>query len=300
MNSTKISSFFIVLFIVISLSTFGGQIRVSEKKLMMKLNVSAEMKSPAKHYEGVCPVEVKINGIIKSSGSVKLKYQFLRSDGVLTRLTDVLFNGRDSKTIPFIWKINNNFKGWVQLLVKLPKGEVKSNQFHFDVKCYKKQVFLKLPVRIGSAIIKSSIIPQAFLSNSKLKTTKVSDLTVKMLYAVPNPAYRNDIVTLKTKISNICNYREKSSNPCKLNYIVYLDIKQINMHHYGDRWLEWINEVIDIPSIGSTNSIWVHLQYKFQFETAYKIVVKIDSNYDVNEINERNNKKTYIFSIWKH
>lgn len=292
MNLKKMSYYFTVLFIIISfMSVYGGQMRVSGKKPVLKVIVNTELQSPAKHYEGFCPAKVKMTGKIDATGPVILKYQFLRSDGVKSRLITLNFTGRGSKTIPFNWEINKDYQGWVQLIVKLPKKEIKSNKFYFDVKCDKKRANTKPPIRIGEVRILNNS-PALQITDYKLKSLKVSDLIIKNIIIQPTAQVREKDVNFTIIVKNISNLREKQSPPCFLKFYFTYYHDQTQQH--------LLTEECPLPSIPSGGEITLKYVYKFDAGNKwFRINILVDSKLQVKEINENNNfmfEKFYIDS----
>jgi hypothetical protein len=99
-----------------------------------------ELISTAKYYVGVCPVKVKMTGKITVRRAMTLKYYFVRSDGVKTRLAPLIFRRGGTKNVPFSWSVGKDYYGWVQLIVNHNGRLIKSAKKDFQVKCDKKPV----------------------------------------------------------------------------------------------------------------------------------------------------------------
>jgi hypothetical protein len=122
-----------MLFFIISIS---AQVKVSSPiPPALTPAISVELKASAKYYTGTCPIIVNMTGTIRVTKAVTVNYCFKRSDGVTSRLTQLIFYGAGYKSIPFSWKLSGDYQGWAQLSVKTSGGEFKSGQEIFSVKC---------------------------------------------------------------------------------------------------------------------------------------------------------------------
>jgi len=126
----------VVIFFSFLMIVSGQQI-TKAKPVVLKSMVKAELTATEKYYVGVCPVKVKMTGIIKVPKAMNVKYSFLRSDGASSRLSSLNFTTAGSKSVNFTWTIGKDYLGWVQLIVKTNGTEVKSNKVEFEVKCDK-------------------------------------------------------------------------------------------------------------------------------------------------------------------
>jgi len=86
-------------------------------------------------FTGKCPHKFKFTATIYYTGSGKLEYKWLRSDGghQLHNPT-IQLNGGGKETVTYEWTIGKNFQGWVSLETVTPTP-VKSNNANFQLTC---------------------------------------------------------------------------------------------------------------------------------------------------------------------
>jgi hypothetical protein len=94
-------------------------------------------------YEGACPVAVTFRGTVEVDGPGTVGLQWVRSDGVTSATTMLMFPAAGNKTVTNTWKLGDYvpafqpFNGWQKLRVT-SESAMKEGYAEFSVNCRKK------------------------------------------------------------------------------------------------------------------------------------------------------------------
>lgn len=117
-------------------------VRVWDVSQLGGLRVSAELKADTPSFSGDCPVTVKLTGTVTiEGGGGTVKYQFITSDGELTKPQELVFDAPGKKEISETWTLNRSVKaGWAALRIIEPQS-LESARANISVSCanYEKQ-----------------------------------------------------------------------------------------------------------------------------------------------------------------
>ena len=261
MNNLKKSTIFLFIFAFVLVSLFSNPQIMIKKRPVLKIGVKAELKSSTKFYVGVCPVKVKMMGVITVPAAMTVKYRFQRSDGTSSRLTSLMFRVSGSKILPFTWTLGKDYKGWVELIVKTKSGDVRSNRFQFSVDCNEND----------------GINP---VSGDNADIHLAKDLVVSKPYVYIKKPIRDKngkIIKYVTRISyKISNMGIVETNAC---------IGRLIIKHNGKIFL---NKKISISSI-SPGSLKLKKYNLIMEKGEWVIMVFVDTKNQVKETNEYNN-----------
>ena len=94
-------------------------------------------------WAGACPVTVTFRGTVEVDGPGTVGVQWVRSDGVKTATTMLMFPAAGNKTVTKTWTLGDYvrafqpFNGWQKLLVT-SSSTMKEGYAEFSVNCRKK------------------------------------------------------------------------------------------------------------------------------------------------------------------
>lgn len=94
-------------------------------------------------YEGACPVTVTFRGTVEVDGPGTVGVQWVRSDGVTSATTMLMFPAAENKSITNTWTLGDYvpafrpFNGWQKLRVT-SDSTMKEGYAEFSVTCRKK------------------------------------------------------------------------------------------------------------------------------------------------------------------
>ncbi|MCK5222549.1 MAG: hypothetical protein KAR14_13270 [Candidatus Aminicenantes bacterium] len=276
-----------------------AQIRVSKTKLQpVRTLIKVELQSLAKHYVGICPVNVKMTGKITVSAPVTVKYRFERSDGVRARFIQLALP-KGVKLLPFTWKLNKNGQYWVELVVISGGKEFRSGKKEFDVKCDltgRKKIIKRdniMPLKqIGQARI-INLKPVVMQSDDTMTVIpKVSDLVVKSIQMQPIPGKVNKKVTFRIIVKNISNIRNEHSKACYLLMKFYHAGDPPYYSNYESKPYYYV-----IPAIASGSEVTIEVDFYFYKKYLWTLKAYADGKKTVHEINEDNNWRPKYFPI---
>ena len=96
--------------------------RVWDVSKLGGLAVSATVKAATPRFEGDCPVTIKLAGAINAKGSGgTVKYQFITSDGELSKPQELSFDAPGTKEISETWTINRSLStAWATIRILEP------------------------------------------------------------------------------------------------------------------------------------------------------------------------------------
>ena len=266
----KVFFIFLLVYFVFSLTTTVSQ-ELIRQKTMVESAIVVKLESPLKNYKGECPVEVKMTGKIIASSDSKLRYRFTRSDGVSSRWMILKYTEKFTKTVPFSWKINSNYKGWVQLLVRVNRKLFKSKKVSFEVACIPSMTDkVKVP------------------NEDKIVSITRPDLIVGDIH--PNPPNEKIVCRKMTNFSWVVwNKGFKSSPPCDLLIQIFKDSNPVPVEEGYE----------PIPAISPGSSFSYGFFWSFNLPGGWTIKARIDAKSVVTESNELNNRKSYSFMVLK-
>lgn len=90
--------------------------------------------SPAA-YQGPCPTSLVFEAEVdRPAPPGRLKYRFVRSDGVIGPVEEAVFKGSKTAKLTYVWRLGRDFEGWVLLKIISP-WTVESEKARFIVQC---------------------------------------------------------------------------------------------------------------------------------------------------------------------
>ena len=280
----------LLIFIVTNISAEVKLMKRSPK--VIKSVVKVELKSQAKYYVGVCPVKVKMTGIITVSKAMSVKYFFKRSDNTQSRLTPLVFSRAGSREIPFSWSLSKDCQAWVQLVVKTGTSEIKSEKIEFTVDCDERKILKKQVAKINWSIMKKPILKSRVefkVDISKLKVIKkLVDLTIVDLHLIPMKIYHYEQpLRIFMKVGN---QGVASSSACKLKLTFIASVP----HPVEGKVFDHMYNIPALPPGGTVTGLKIFHHF---WPGEWRIVVHVDPTGLVAESDENNNFDAKIIKV---
>lgn len=100
--------------------------------------VTASLAASPANYDGPCPAIIKLSGQIFMKAKGTVRYTFLRSDGMMYPIRELVFEGPGAKPVETTWSLGGNavpsYSGWVAIKVLSPIP-MESERAEFDFDC---------------------------------------------------------------------------------------------------------------------------------------------------------------------
>lgn len=101
--------------------------------------VTASLAASPANYNGPCPAVIKLTGQIFMKAKGTVRYTFLRSDGMMYPIRELVFPGPGAKPVETTWSLGGtavpSYSGWVAIKVLSPiQTESPRAEFDFDCK----------------------------------------------------------------------------------------------------------------------------------------------------------------------
>ena len=284
----------LLIFMVMNISAEVKLMKRSPKAI--KSVVKVELKSQAKYYVGVCPVKVKMTGIITVSKAMSVKYFFKKSDNTQSRLTPLVFSRAGSREIPFSWSLSKDCQAWVQLVVKTGTSEIKSGKIEFKVDCDERKILKKQVAKINWSMMKKPVLKSRVefkVANEKLTKLPgnvgiMPDLLIDALMVIPPKIYHYE-QQLRIYM-RVGNQGVKKANACKLTLTFIASVP----HPVEGKIFD---HVYNVPALPPGETVYGIKVFHHFWPGEWRIVVLVDSTGLVAESDENNNFDAKIIKV---
>jgi len=104
--------------------------------------ITARLRAVPENFSGNCPAKIQFDGVIivrnNTRPPLRVQYRFLRSDGALSPISTIVFDGDGSKNVSTTWTLGGpslpSYSGWQSIKILYPQ-EAESNRANFSVAC---------------------------------------------------------------------------------------------------------------------------------------------------------------------
>ncbi len=104
--------------------------------------ITARLRAIPESFSGKCPAKIQFDGVIivrnNTRPPLRVQYRFLRSDGALSPISTIVFEGDGSKNVSTTWTLGGpslpTYSGWQSIKILYPQ-EAESNRANFSVTC---------------------------------------------------------------------------------------------------------------------------------------------------------------------
>ena len=101
-----------------------------------QFRVTASLAASPANYDGQCPANIKLIGSISMSAKGTVRYTFLRSDGMMSPIRDLVFEAPGTKPVGTTWSLGGiavpSYSGWVKIKILSPiPMETEKAEFEF-------------------------------------------------------------------------------------------------------------------------------------------------------------------------
>jgi len=104
--------------------------------------ITARLRAVPENFSGRCPAKIRFDGVIMVRNNtrppLRVQYRFLRSDGALSPISTIVFDGNGSKNVSTTWTLGgpslSSYSGWQSIKILYPQ-EAESNRANFSVAC---------------------------------------------------------------------------------------------------------------------------------------------------------------------
>lgn len=112
----------------------GQQVRITSP-----FRVTASLTASPANYDGPCPATIKLSGKISMNKKGTVSYTFLRSDGMMYPIRELVFEGPGVKPVENTWSLGgmalSSYSGWVTIVILSPIP-MESEMAQFDFVCH--------------------------------------------------------------------------------------------------------------------------------------------------------------------
>lgn len=104
--------------------------------------ITARLRAVPENFSGNCPAKIQFDGVIivrnNTRPPLRVQYRFLRSDGALSPISTMVFDGNGSKNVSTSWTPGEPslpaYSGWQSIKILYPR-EAESNKASFSIAC---------------------------------------------------------------------------------------------------------------------------------------------------------------------
>lgn len=104
--------------------------------------ITARLRAVPENFSGNCPAKIQFDGVIivrnNTRPPLRVQYRFLRSDGALSPISTIVFDGDGSKNVSTSWTPGEPslpaYSGWQSIKILYPR-EAESNKAGFSIAC---------------------------------------------------------------------------------------------------------------------------------------------------------------------